>query len=87
MFYLYILRNKGGKFYVGSTNNLKRRFGEHNSKKVFSTKRDVPWKLIYYEAFFSELDARNREKKLKQHKQGLSHLKKRISNSVKESGG
>ncbi|MEK7652761.1 MAG: GIY-YIG nuclease family protein [Patescibacteria group bacterium] len=42
MFYLYILRNKNGKFYVGSTNNLKRRFSEHNSGKVFSTKRGVP---------------------------------------------
>ncbi|MBI1866555.1 MAG: GIY-YIG nuclease family protein [Candidatus Staskawiczbacteria bacterium] len=75
------------ELYVGSTNDLKRRFKEHNNGEVFSTKNKKPWNLVYYEAFFSEKDARNREKKLKQHKQGLSHLKTRIQNSIKESGG
>jgi putative endonuclease len=81
MHYVYILQNKLDKLYYGCTNDLRRRFQEHNSGKVFST-RDSQWKLIYYEAYLSKQDAYNRERQLKYYGQSLSHLKRRIKNSL-----
>ena len=83
MFYVYLLKSKkDGKCYIGSTNDLKRRFKEHNSGKLFSTKNRRPLILIYYEAFRSEKDARKREQSLKNYGQGITNLYKRISNSL-----
>lgn len=51
MYYVYVLKSKvDGELYIGSTKNLKKRFVEHNTKKVFSTKNRTPLELIYYEA-------------------------------------
>ena len=83
MFYVYILKSKkDGKCYIGSTNDLKRRFVEHNKGKIFSTKYRKPLVLVYYEAFLSEKDARKREQTLKNYGQGITNLYKRISNSL-----
>ena len=66
MFYIYCLESeKYDELYFGYTNDLKRRFKEHNQKLNFSTKRYAPWKLIYYEACINEVDAKRREKYLK----------------------
>ncbi len=52
MHYVYILiSKKDGKFYTGSTNDLKRRLDEHNGGKVESTRRRKPFKIIYYEVY------------------------------------
>jgi len=62
MYYVYILQSiQDSSLYTGSTNNLKRRFLEHNSGKSKYTKNKKPWKLIYYEAYTLEKDARKRE--------------------------
>ncbi|MEK7558439.1 MAG: GIY-YIG nuclease family protein [Patescibacteria group bacterium] len=82
MFYVYILKSKkDGNLYTGSTNNLRKRLEEHNSKKVFSTKIRVSFELIYYEAYKSELDARKREHNLKLRANALTGLKRRIVKS------
>ena len=66
MFYVYILESlKDQKLYVGYTNNLKRRFEEHNSGKILITKHRKPFKLIYYEAYLNQQDATSREKYFK----------------------
>ena len=79
MYYVYVLQSKlNGQPYVGSTNNLKSRFKQHNNGKVISTKRYKPWKLIYYEAYESEQLARVREKRLKYNGNAMKELKKRI---------
>lgn len=83
MFYLYILRSEKDKnLYIGSTNNLQKRFKEHNSGKVLSTKPRIPFKLLYYEAYAAEQDAREREFKLKQRGQARVHLLKRMQASL-----
>jgi len=83
MFYVYILKSeKDEKCYIGSTNDLRRRFKEHNNGKIFSTANRRPLILIYYEAFRSEKDARKREQALKNYGQGITNLYKRISNSL-----
>jgi len=70
--------------YIGSTNNLKGRFVEHNLGKVTSTKRYRPWRLLYYEAFLDERLARKREQRLKNNGNALRELKKRVG-SIKDS--
>ncbi len=66
MYYVYILKSeKTSKLYKGFTANLKRRFKEHNSGNSKYTKDKGPWKLIYYEAFLNEKDARQEETFLK----------------------
>lgn len=74
MYYVYILRNNNNKLYYGYTNNLKRRLQEHGAKYNFE--------LIYFEAYKSESDARNREKQLKNYAQSLTALKSRLKKSL-----
>ena len=64
--FVYVLRSEtDGQFYVGYTNELRRRFAEHNAGAVRSTARRVPLELVYYEACRSRADATRREKYLK----------------------
>ena len=64
--YVYVLHSpSSNRFYVGLTNDLKRRLAEHNKGLSFSTKPYAPWECIYYEAHLNEVDARRREKYLK----------------------
>ncbi len=49
MWYVYILRSlKDKNLYIGSTDNIRRRFTEHNSGKVDSTKGRIPFGLEAY---------------------------------------
>jgi putative endonuclease len=58
MYYVYILRSlKDRKLYIGKSNNLKRRFSDHNAGRVISTKKRKPFELIFYEAFKNKTDA------------------------------
>ncbi|OVE78182.1 excinuclease ABC subunit C [bacterium F11] len=43
--YVYILNSKTDtkRFYVGSTNDLKRRLEQHNRGDVLATKKGRPW--------------------------------------------
>jgi len=66
MFYTYILESLRDKnLYVGYTNDLRRRFEEHNNGRVEITRHRRPFKLIYYEAFLNQQDATSREKYFK----------------------
>lgn len=78
MFYVYVLESmKNVSLYIGRTENLKKRLQEHNQGLNLSTKRYLPWKLIYYEACLNEKDAVRREKWLKS-THGYRMLKARI---------
>lgn len=79
MYYVYVLQSlKDRKLYVGQTNNLKRRFAEHNEGKVDATKNRIPFRLVYYEACNISDDAIAREKDLKTGF-GRAYLKRRLS--------
>jgi len=66
MYCTYVIESqKSSYWYTGSTNDLRKRFNQHNKGKSTWTKQGVPWKLIYYEACLNEEDARSREKYLK----------------------
>ena len=83
MFYVYLLRSKiDNALYIGFTNNLERRFREHNNGLVASTKLREPFELVYFEGYKSERDARLRERNLKLRSRAFAQLKKRIRNSL-----
>lgn len=66
MFYVYVLfSEKDKKLYTGFSPDLKSRFEAHTNGFVKATKFRRPLKLIYYEAYLTELDARRREIYLK----------------------
>jgi putative endonuclease len=66
-FYVYILASHiGGTLYIGVTNDLIRRVGEHKLKIAESfTKRHDVTRLVYFEVFDQIEQAINREKRLK----------------------
>ncbi len=79
MFYVYVLKSKvDRRNYIGSTNDLRKRFKEHNLGRVYSTKDRIPFEIIYYEAYKSEKDARIREHNLKLRSKAYTQLKIRI---------
>ena len=78
MYYVYLLKDEQNKHYIGYSSNLKRRISEHFANKVFTTKKMLNPKLIYYEAYENEMLAKEREKKLKQFGSSYTGLIKRI---------
>ena len=80
MYYVYVIVSDNQRPYVGYTADLRRRLQEHNDGKNKST-RGRQWKLVYYEAYKSEKDARIRERKLKQDGRSRRFLYERIQNS------
>ena len=83
MYYVYMLKSgKDGSLYVGYTNDLKRRLVEHNEKRNVSTKHKAPFQLVYYEAYKARADARHREDMLKYFAGSMTHLRKRIRESL-----
>ena len=84
MFYVYILRSKkDGKFYIGHTNNLRKRIDAHNNGKIISTKYRKPFELIYYEASHNKEDALIRERYLKT-TYGHRYIHNRLKNFFKK---
>jgi putative endonuclease len=78
VFYVYVLKNpKTGALYYGFSSNLKQRFAANQAMS-----KHVGWKLIYYEAYLNEQDARDRERMLKQYGAARGHLKNRIMRSM-----
>ncbi|KKP57357.1 MAG: Excinuclease ABC C subunit domain protein [Candidatus Moranbacteria bacterium GW2011_GWF2_34_56] len=66
MFYTYVLKSKkDNDLYIGFTEDLKKRFDEHNCGLVKSTSSRTPLELVYYEACLSEKLAIAREKYFK----------------------
>ena len=66
MYYVYVLLSlKDKKLYIGYTTDLRKRFSEHKQGKVKSTRSRRPLKLIFYEAYKSNEDAKRREQYFK----------------------
>ena len=82
MYFVYVLKLANGNVYVGSTDSLKRRLLEHQSGLSTYTKKYLPIELSYCEVYKLKADALERERKLKQHKSTLGHLRKRIKKSL-----
>jgi len=64
--YSYVLLSEqDGRFYIGSTGDLRARLRNHDSGAVRSTAYRRPLRLNYYEGCLSIDDARRRERYLK----------------------
>lgn len=57
-----------GRFYIGSTINVKRRLNEHIKGKTRTTRVLKTYNLVYKEFYDTIEDARRRERKLKSYK-------------------
>lgn len=85
MYYTYVLfAVDQGKIYTGYSSDLKRRLREHTLGKVHTTARMGKMRLVYYEAFDNEQDARDREKYLKT-TQGKRTLRIMLKNTLHKS--
>lgn len=80
MYYVYVLRSrKDNGFYIGFSDDLRRRLKKHNSGMVVSTKVRRPFEIIYYEACINKTDALHREIYLKA-AWGRRYMNNRIKN-------
>jgi len=86
MHYIYVIQSKkDGKWYTGSTKDLRKRLEEHNNGKVSSTKGRGSFRIIYYEASINGQDARIREKYLKTG-MGKRYLRNRLKRFLSLTG-
>ena len=84
MFYVYALSSSKNKdLYIGYSQDLRKRFSEHNNGLVKATKGYRPWKLVYYEAYVAKLDATRREIQFKKNHRAKEDLSKQIQHSLK----
>ncbi|MFH0891824.1 MAG: GIY-YIG nuclease family protein [Candidatus Falkowbacteria bacterium] len=69
-FFVYILYNKKyDKFYIGQTDNLRRRIFEHQNRlSVYTSKYNGGWHLVYQEKYDTRSEAMIQEKFLKNQK-------------------
>ncbi len=66
MFFVYALKSEVKNYiYVGMTDNVERRFSQHNLGYERTTKPYKPFTLIFTESYSTREDARKREKYLK----------------------
>ena len=75
---IYVLRSvRDNQFYVGFTRNLPRRLEAHNKGLIASTKKRIPFELVYWEGCLDQADATQREKYLKS-AWGKRYIKNRL---------
>lgn len=84
MYYVYILLMSNKLLYTGYTTDLKRRMREHNSGSNITTRKHLPIKLIFYEAFANEFDAKRREEYFKTSK-GKTTVRLMLGEFLKQS--
>ena len=68
MFWVYILENKNGKFYIGQTGDVERRLIDHNRTDAFDghyTRKNGPWELVWSEEHLTRSSAVKRERQIK----------------------
>ena len=86
MYYVYILRSFSiGNFYTGTTSDLRKRFKQHQSGLVVSTKNRGPNQIVYYEACMNKQDSYAREKYLKSG-MGKRYVKNRLKRFLTVTG-
>ena len=83
MFYVYILLQKNKQLYTGYTASIRQRVSDHKKGRVESTRNRRPIKLIHYEGYLLEEDAKRREKFLKS-SEGKKLLKRQLSSLFKK---
>jgi putative endonuclease len=75
--YTYVLLCADGNWYIGSTDDLKRRLAQHDGGECADTRKRLPVELVYFEGCRSLKAARERESQLKTG-YGRGYLNKRL---------
>ena len=84
MYYTYVLQSqKDGRFYAGFSEDLRKRIDAHITGKVSVTKRRLPVRLIFYEAYLNKYDALRRERYFKTSR-GKTTLRSMLRESLAE---
>jgi predicted GIY-YIG superfamily endonuclease len=68
MFWVYILQNPAGNFYIGHTDNLENRILSHNRTDKIAgkfTRKNGPWALVWSEEHPDRSSAMRREREIK----------------------
>lgn len=82
MAYVYILQSvKNGRYYIGSTRDLKRRLKEHSQGKTKSLENILPVRLVFSQTFENYSMARKIEARLKKLKR-RDYLEKIIHDGI-----
>jgi putative endonuclease len=64
--FVYILKSiKCGEYYVGSSEDVKRRLSQHNSGNVKATELKRPYRLVFQHEFKDIYEAKKIERKIK----------------------
>lgn len=86
MYYLYVLKSlKTGNYYKGITNNYERRLKEHFSGESKTTKKMLPFRLVYLEDCRNRTEARKLEKFFKSG-YGREIIKEMADETIKQRG-
>jgi putative endonuclease len=83
MFWVYILQNPDGKFYIGQTDDLPTRLHSHNrTDKLHGkyTRKNGPWTLVWSEEHTTRASAMARERQIKAMK-STSWIQQHLLNS------
>src|ERR1700744_826496 len=71
MYWVYLLQNPEGRFYIGHTDNLHTRLENHNRTDKTAgkfTRKNGPWTMVWSEAHPTRSAAVQRERQIKQMK-------------------
>jgi putative endonuclease len=78
MYYAYVLKSINHDYYYkGHCHDIEKRLSQHNSGMTESLRPYIPFRLIYSEAFNTEVEAIEREKYFKT-SAGRRYLKKKM---------
>jgi len=76
MCYAYVIKStKSGRYYIGSTRDLKERLKQHNDNKTRSLRNQGPFELICAENYSTFREVRQREAQIKKYKGGRAFKK------------
>ena len=82
VYYCYILQSEtSGRFYIGQSEDVRKRLERHNEGGVRSTKGRGPWRLVYANCHSDRSSAYKEEQKLKGFKS-----RKRLIEKIKMGG-
>ena len=87
MFWVYVLENAKGQFYIGHTNNLENRISSHNrTGKTLGkfTRKNGPWRLVWSEEHADRAIAMQREREIKSWK-SVRLIRERLLNGTRNS--
>ena len=83
MWFVYLIQSSiDNTYYIGFTEDIKKRVAEHNQGKTKSIKHKIPYKLVYFEGYANKTIARKRELELKNNSFKNKELIQRTQNNT-----